>query len=399
MICGHIHRAEITDIDGVLYCNDGDWVESCTTLTEDFSGRLSLLRWTERKEVVTHTGLLHRSRSNRPREDCDRHGCLASADERRRQDTEHDRRAAARAGSRSVRDRAESVPHVSLPDLSGDPARVVPLSATRRDCSHHSIPMPCTSRPKARSGVAARRWCLRHRLSVHDVVSHAVSGIRARACADSAGAELRAPATLSCRRATHDGGDAGDAAAARSARLSQHRALDARRGCRAVQAARQGIPGIPAADRDVRRARGGGKEHRGVPAHSNCPAPRSIVGDGPARAELQRRYPSVRFVGYKFGEELAAHIAAADVFVFPSRTDTFGLVLLEAMACGVPVAAYPVTGPIDVVQDGVTGALDADLRAATLRALQLDPMQCRAHALRAHVGSSDATVPVESCCS
>jgi UDP-2,3-diacylglucosamine pyrophosphatase LpxH len=56
-ICGHIHRAEITDIDGVLYCNDGDWVESCTTLTEDFSGRLSLLRWTERREVVTHTGL------------------------------------------------------------------------------------------------------------------------------------------------------------------------------------------------------------------------------------------------------------------------------------------------------------------------------------------------------
>ena len=66
-----------------------------------------------------------------------------------------------------------------------------------------------------------------------------------------------------------------------------------------------------------------------------------VVGDGPARAQLERAYPQVRFVGYKYGEELARHVAAADVFVFPSRTDTFGLVLLEAMACGVPVAAYP----------------------------------------------------------
>src|SRR5690606_24968100 len=88
-----------------------------------------------------------------------------------------------------------------------------------------------------------------------------------------------------------------------------------------------------------------------------------------------------KFVGYRFGEELAAYMAAADVFVFPSRTDTFGLVLLEAMSCGVPVAAYPVTGPIDVVRQGVTGVLDDDLRAATLAALLLDPDQCRAYAL------------------
>ena len=89
----------------------------------------------------------------------------------------------------------------------------------------------------------------------------------------------------------------------------------------------------------------------------------------------------MKFVGYKYGEELAAHIAAADVFVFPSRTDTFGLVLLEAMACGVPVAAYPVTGPIDVVRREVTGVLHDDLRTATLGALRLDPANCRAHAL------------------
>lgn len=113
----------------------------------------------------------------------------------------------------------------------------------------------------------------------------------------------------------------------------------------------------------------------------DLPGTKVIVGDGPARAELEVNYRSAKFVGYRFGEELAAHVAAADVFVFPSRTDTFGLVLLEAMACGVPVAAYPVTGPIDVVTQGVTGELNEDLRVAALAALKLDPRQCRAYAL------------------
>jgi glycosyltransferase involved in cell wall biosynthesis len=107
-----------------------------------------------------------------------------------------------------------------------------------------------------------------------------------------------------------------------------------------------------------------------------------VVGDGPATEGLRRKYPSAVFAGYRFGEELARHVAAADVFVFPSRTDTFGLVLIEAMACGVPVAAYPVTGPIDVVADGITGVLSEDLRSAALAALALDRRACREHALR-----------------
>jgi glycosyltransferase involved in cell wall biosynthesis len=107
-----------------------------------------------------------------------------------------------------------------------------------------------------------------------------------------------------------------------------------------------------------------------------------VIGDGPERARLEAQHRGVVFAGYRFEEDLARHLAAADVMVFPSLTDTFGLVNLEAMACGVPVAAYPVTGPIDVISDGVTGALDTDLARAAERALELDPKICREHALR-----------------
>jgi glycosyltransferase involved in cell wall biosynthesis len=107
-----------------------------------------------------------------------------------------------------------------------------------------------------------------------------------------------------------------------------------------------------------------------------------VIGDGPERPRLVKQYPGATFLGYRFGEDLARHLAAADVMVFPSRTDTFGLVNLEAMACGVPVAAYPVTGPIDVIEDGVTGSLDPDLAAAARRALKVDPNACRDHALK-----------------
>ncbi len=101
-----------------------------------------------------------------------------------------------------------------------------------------------------------------------------------------------------------------------------------------------------------------------------------VVGDGPDLDMLKERYPEVLFTGAKFGKELASWVAAADVFVFPSKTDTFGLVLLEAMACGVPIAAYPVTGPNDVVTDGVTGILNEDLAEAITIALHLNPQDC-----------------------
>ncbi len=107
-----------------------------------------------------------------------------------------------------------------------------------------------------------------------------------------------------------------------------------------------------------------------------------VIGDGPERERLKRAYPEATFVGYRFGEDLAAHLAASDVMVFPSLTDTFGLVNLEAMACGVPVAAFPVAGPRDVVRNGVTGILDNDLALAASKALLLKPDDCRSYALK-----------------
>jgi glycosyltransferase involved in cell wall biosynthesis len=112
----------------------------------------------------------------------------------------------------------------------------------------------------------------------------------------------------------------------------------------------------------------------------DLPGTKLIVGDGPARAALERKYPQTVFLGARQGEELAQAYAAADVFVFPSRTDTFGLVLLEALASGLPVAAFPVTGPRDVIGTAPVGALNEDLRAACLAALAISPQACLAFA-------------------
>ncbi|WP_246285672.1 glycosyltransferase family 4 protein [Nguyenibacter vanlangensis] len=116
----------------------------------------------------------------------------------------------------------------------------------------------------------------------------------------------------------------------------------------------------------------------------DLPGTKIVVGDGPDRADLAARYPGVVFTGYKEGADLAASYAASDVFVFPSLTDTFGLVILEALSCGLPVAAFDVTGPRDILPRGVSplGAIGPDLRAGILAALNGDRAACRAHAAR-----------------
>ncbi len=114
----------------------------------------------------------------------------------------------------------------------------------------------------------------------------------------------------------------------------------------------------------------------------DLPGTKLVVGDGPDRKVLERRFPEAVFVGARTGVELASYYQRADVFVFPSRTDTFGLVLAEAMACGTPVAAFPVRGPIDVVKDPAAGVLDNDLAAAAMQALTLDREKVAAYGRR-----------------
>ena len=126
----------------------------------------------------------------------------------------------------------------------------------------------------------------------------------------------------------------------------------------------------------------------------DLPGTKLIVGDGPARAALERRYPQAVFLGARHGEELAAIYAGADVFVFPSKTDTFGLVLLEALASGLPVAAFPVTGPRDVIGTSPVGALNDDLQEACMQALGIPRQACVEFAAE-HTWEASARVFVE----
>jgi glycosyltransferase involved in cell wall biosynthesis len=113
----------------------------------------------------------------------------------------------------------------------------------------------------------------------------------------------------------------------------------------------------------------------------DLPGTKVVIGQGPQEAELRRRFPDAKFLGLLEHRTLAAHVAAADAFVFPSRTDTFGIVQLEALASGVPIAAFPVTGPRDVIGNNPIGVLNEDLRTACIGALRVSRDACRAFAL------------------
>jgi glycosyltransferase involved in cell wall biosynthesis len=112
------------------------------------------------------------------------------------------------------------------------------------------------------------------------------------------------------------------------------------------------------------------------------PGSKLVIGDGPERTALQQAYPTARFVGYQFGEDMVRHLSHGDVCVFPSRTETFGLVVIEALACGLPVAAYDVMGPRDILTSGKDGYVGDDLKASALKCLELSRDDCRATALQ-----------------
>lgn len=113
----------------------------------------------------------------------------------------------------------------------------------------------------------------------------------------------------------------------------------------------------------------------------DLPGTKVVVGDGPQLEELKEKYPDAQFTGFQQGETLAKYMASADVFVFPSKTDTFGIVMLDSLACGVPVAAYPVQGPTDILVDNKTGCMRGELKQAVNDALKLDGQDCREFAL------------------
>ena len=217
-------------------------------------------------------------------------------------------------------------------------------------------------------GLAARRWCRRRGTAVHDLLPHAVSRVRPGARADSDGADLRAPATISRCGGADAGRDAVDAA------RNSKRAGSATWHCGAAASTASSFVRAPSRHLDMPRPIwlyfGRVAVEKGIEDFLRARRAGQQAGRGRRSARARAPPPlsrrGIRRLSARRGA--GALVADADVFVFPSRTDTFGLVLLEAMACGVPVAAYPVTGPIDVVVNGVTGVLDRDLRSCGARA-------------------------------
>ena len=231
-------------------------------------------------------------------------------------------------------------------------------------------------------GVAARRWCLKH-------------GLRFTTAYHTRFPEYLAVRFIAPRRFTYALLRRFHAPAARVmvATESVRRELAAQ-GFRNLAPWGRGVdptlfdPGLrderPQFPRPIFLYVGRVASEKNLPAFLKLDLPGSkvVVGEGPALPALKRRFPDAHFIGRRENRALAEVYASADVFVFPSRTDTFGLVMLEALASGVPVAAYPVPGPLDILGGSEVGALDEDLERAALRALELPRARCREHALR-----------------
>jgi glycosyltransferase involved in cell wall biosynthesis len=273
-------------------------------------------------------------------------------------------------------DRFYSLPCPTYPEIRLALVRVATIGAMLEQFEPDAIHL-ATEGPLC---IAARRWCLRHRFpfttAYHTQFPDYVSA-RSGVPAEWVWRYIRwfhAPAaailasTPSIRRT-----------------LVDHGLTRVRHWGRGVDLAnfRPGIaphPAFAALERPIQLYVGRVAVEKNLEAFlaSRHPGTRVVVGDGPARAALEAKFPEAKFLGPLFGGALAGAFAGADVFVFPSRTDTFGLVMIEALACGTPVAAFPVPGPIDVLTPE-TGAMREDLTEAIAAALQLDREACAAY--------------------
>ena len=231
-------------------------------------------------------------------------------------------------------------------------------------------------------GGAARAPLPEEQARVHDRVPHLLSRVREAALRRAARHHLRLDAALPCALLGGAGGHARIRELLEAPRIratwSTGRAASTPSSSIRSRSASSSTRGPSSSTWAASRSR------RTLPAFLSLdlPGTKLVVGDGPQRKELERDFPDAVFVGAKTGAELATYYQRADVFVFPSRTDTFGLVLVEAMACGTPVAAFPVRGPIDVIKDPAVGVLDNDLGAAALAALTLDREKVRRYGER-----------------
>ena len=376
VICGHIHHPTIREIDGIAYVNIGDFVESCSLVVEHEDGRARsaalVARAARRRRRSSRRGARRRGRSA-PDAHRRRDRRLGPASQWRRSHLERMAEPARELGASNSRSsRREGFPDLPAADLSRKSASPSPaprevgrrIEASGADHVHIATEGPI--------GWAARRHCLERGRLFTTSYPHPLSRICARPPRRAGGLELRRAAALPRARRRGAGADGLDSRRTGAARLRQRRACGRAASItrlfrpRASVDARSAAPDLP-----LCRARRGGEEPGGL-LSLDLPGSKVDRRRRPgARAARSAAIPKAHFLGERFGEALAEIYAGADVFVFPSRTDTFGMVLIEALASGLPVAAFPVTGPLDVIGDSGAGALDEDLRGACLAALDI----------------------------
>lgn len=383
VVCGHIHHAEMKMIEGTLYCNDGDWVESCTALVEHEDGTLEIVRWADviaRREREAE--VMERAQSGAQKQTHivivtdawfpQVNGVVRTLDTTRKHLIEFGHKVTMITPADFMTIPCPTYPEIRLALTTGWKLRQQ-LRRMRPDFIHIATEGPL--------GWLTRHYCKKHGIAFttayHTKFPEYVAG-RLPVSAERIYALLKRfhsassgvmVATPSMEKTLHSHGIDNTRPWSRGVDLTQFQPSQA------LTLDYAGpvwlYVGRVSAEKNI-------EDFLDLQVEGT----KLVVGGGPQLQELKTRYPDAVFAGPKFGAELAGYYAAADVFVFPSKTDTFGLVMLEALASGTAVAAYPVTGPIDVILDERVGVLHDDLEVAARQALSLHSADCRAYAER-----------------